>query len=111
MSDPVKQHFIPRSYLKNFAIEKDNNFFLEAFNKATNKVDHFINVNNLCVKKNIYTINNEKINDKYALEKHYALNVDGIYPEIYNALIDPAITHIDPEFKTKIIVCLFIILF
>jgi len=104
MSKPKHQHFIPKSYLKNFSIEKDGKFFLEGKLRTDDKPkDRLLSIRDICVDKNLYTIPNLKEENKYALEKYYATQIDEIYPEIYELLIDPSITYITPKQRAQII--------
>ena len=91
MAGPKRQHFIPKSYLRNFAVSPDNDdkAFVEVMNVKTGEIIFPFSISNVCVSKNIYTIPNAKEGDKYALENYYAQNVDGVYPEVYRMLIDP----------------------
>ena len=104
MRRPKHQHFIPKSYLKNFAICKGEKQFVEA--KLRNEDEPkqgLISINDICVNKNIYTIPNKDEDKKYALEDYYAREIDAIYPDVYNLLVNPEITEIDANQRGKII--------
>ncbi|NOT77013.1 MAG: DUF4238 domain-containing protein [Cyclobacteriaceae bacterium] len=85
------QHFIPRSYLKNFALETEKDkFMVEAkYRSDEQPKERLISIADICVNKNLYTIPKTDSAKKYALEDFYAQHVDSVYPEIYNWLIDP----------------------
>ena len=78
----MRQHFVPRAYLKNFAIQKNNEFFVYVYDKKENK-SFQTNIINIAVEKDIYTINNSDdlhlVDDKYIWEHYYA---DNIEPEL-----------------------------
>ncbi len=104
MSNPRHQHFIPKSYLKNFALSENNKFFVEA--KLKNDLEpksKLISIRDICVDKNIYTIPINDIKDKYAIEKYYANEIDCVYPEIYKLLIDEKVENITEDQRRKII--------
>jgi Protein of unknown function (DUF4238) len=104
MSQPKHQHFIPRTYLRNFAIEKDGKFFVQAKAKNDEKPkERLLSIKDICVEKNLYTIPHAEEFDKYAIEKYYAENVDAIYPEVYELLTNPKVTTISDEQREKII--------
>lgn len=104
MSGPKHQHFIPRSYIKNFAVLEGDTYFVEAKLKdETEPKPKPIAITNICVNKNLYTIPRKDGEDKYALEKFYAENIDGVYPEIYNLLINSEIKEITGDQRVKII--------
>ena len=104
MSQPKHQHFIPRTYLRNFAIEKEGKFFVQAKAKSEEKPkERLLSIKDICVERNIYTIPNAEETNKYSVEKYYAENVDAIYPEVYEILTNPKITNISNEQRAKII--------
>ena len=104
MSGPQHQHFIPRSYIKNFAIKHGGTYLVEAKLKSDySPKNKLIGIKDICVNKNLYTIPNSNDDDKYALEKFYATNVDSVYPEVYNLLVDPSVKEITAEQRVKII--------
>lgn len=100
MSKPVHQHFIPKSYLNNFADTKGEKNFISAKNKENAK-PFVVSTRDICVEKNLYTIPNSK--NKFAIENFYADNIDSKFPQIYKILTDRTIDNIDIETKVKII--------
>jgi hypothetical protein len=104
MSSPRRQHFIPKSYLKNFAYTENEKYFVEAKLKAEDKPkDGLISIRSICVDKNIYTIPNTEGSDKYEIERYYATEIDNIYPDIYRLLTDKNHTIITAEERRLII--------
>lgn len=103
-SRPKRQHFIPRSYLQNFAEKIDKKFFVEAKLKSESKPeDDLQSISNICVDKNLYTLPQVESDDKYRLERFYAQEVDGVYPEVYKLLVDPSVTTITAAQRAQII--------
>lgn len=41
--------------------------------------------------------------EKYSLEKYYAENIDGVYPEVYELLTDPNKTYITTKQRAQIV--------
>lgn len=104
MSRPKHQHFIPKSYLRNFAIAKDDKYFVETkLRKDDKPKDKLISIRDICVDKNIYTLHEREEGGKYALEEFYASEIDGVYPEVYGWLTDPKLEKIDGIQRAKII--------
>lgn len=103
MNRPVKQHYIPRSYLKNFSEQQKNEFFIYA--SPTDEKEKIIrpNIKGICAKGNLYTIPTTDETKKYAIEHFYGETVDGVYPEVYEILTDENITFIDFNTRLKII--------
>ncbi|PWK77588.1 uncharacterized protein DUF4238 [Mucilaginibacter oryzae] len=98
------QHFIPRSYLKNFAVGDDDKLFVEAKLRSEEKPkDKLISIKDICVNKNLYTIPNKGEDEKYALEDYYAREIDAVYPEVYDLLVNPNVTKITAEQRAQII--------
>ncbi|MCW3116663.1 MAG: hypothetical protein JWM28_745 [Chitinophagaceae bacterium] len=104
MSKPRHQHYIPKSYLKNFALEQDGKYFVEAkLKNETAPKERLISIRDICVDKNIYTLPEGAADDKYAIEKYYASEIDAVYPEIYQLLTDDSVTTISDDLRRKII--------
>lgn len=57
----------------------------------------------ICAEKNIYTFDNTKDGDPYALEKFYAKEVDSIYPKVYHKLVNSEVMHITTDVKREIL--------
>lgn len=105
MSNPKRQHFIPKSYLKNFAVADGDKFFVEAKQKSEPRPkDKLLSTRDICVDKNLYTLPfTIGDGDKYYLEKFYAKEIDGIYPDVYKLLTNPDITFITPKQRAQIV--------
>jgi hypothetical protein len=104
MSNPKHQHFIPKSYLKNFAQQEQGKFFVEAKLKSEDKPkEKLLSIQDICVDKNLYTIPHAQGDDKYKIERYYAENIDAVYPEIYALLTDSSITYITLKQRAEIV--------
>lgn len=108
MSEPIKQHYIPRSYLRNFAESgKKNNWYVDIYLKKEKKIQSNVNTKTICYQENLYTLENNDVKNKYKLELYYANNVDKEFQNVYNLLIDKRINVLTKEEKMKILyVCL-----
>ncbi|MDQ6482419.1 DUF4238 domain-containing protein [Dyadobacter sp. LHD-138] len=101
---PEHQHFIPKSYLKKFAIKKGKSkFFLEAKQLGSDRIYRDMSTRDICVQSNLYTVPDEDIEKRYVLENYYAHNVDAAYPEIYDILTDEKRNYISTDQKYKIL--------
>jgi len=103
MGSPKHQHFIPKSYLKYFAAKKDGQFWVDSLLKGENEEIKTLPTTNVCVQKNLYTFPFNSPGERFALEKFYAVEVDAVYPEVYEMLVNPNITVIGKEDKRKIL--------
>ncbi|RPD43402.1 DUF4238 domain-containing protein [Paracnuella aquatica] len=99
---PNHQHFIPRSYLRNFAQQKKDKRFVDAVEIASKK-KLYLSTKDICVKSGLYTLPQTGSNDPYTLEKYYATHVDEEYPKVYELLLDKSRTHISSKQKHKIL--------
>lgn len=108
MSNPIKQHYIPRSYLKNFGIAgKKGKYFVDVYRLEYDHLLEQIDTKDICFQKNLYTLPVESENDKYALEKYYAEHVDSEFPKVYSLLIDESLHAVNSQQKLQILyVCL-----
>jgi hypothetical protein len=108
MSNPIKQHYIPRSYLKNFGVQgKKGKYFVDVYRLEHDHLLEQIDTKDICFQKNLYTLPVESDDDKYALEKYYAEHVDAEFPKVYNLLIDENLHYVDARQKLQILyVCL-----
>lgn len=104
---PEHQHFIPKSYLKNFAYhqwnkkQKKPKRFVDVVDIQT-RSKKYLSVGDVCVKSGLYTLST-KNGDPYKLEKYYAEHVDALFPEVYDMLVDKKITHLSKSDKAKVL--------
>jgi hypothetical protein len=102
MSKPVRQHFIPRSYLNNFSENEGDKYFIYGCRKGNNGIISRLSTKDICLQRNLYTIPTNDETKKFAIEHFYDKNVDGVYPDIYNILTDDNIKLIDFDTRLKI---------
>jgi hypothetical protein len=104
VSEPIKQHYIPRSYLKNFAIRKGkNNYFVDVYLKKDEVLREQIDTRTICYEKHLYTLHNTNDSEKYALELYYANNVDNEFQNIYKLLVDKKKKILTKDEKLKVL--------
>lgn len=103
MNEPERQHYIPQSYLKNFADKiKSKHYKLYAQEKGKDEIE-YRTTKSVCYEKNLYTIPAKDLSKKYALETFYATHVDDIYPSVYNYLVDDNKKNLDYTTRIKIL--------
>ncbi|OXG07836.1 uncharacterized protein DUF4238 [Flavobacterium araucananum] len=91
MADLVKrQHFVPRTYLKHFAVEKGQEYTISVLpsNEETAHKIFETNIKNIAIERNLYTLPGKSIEQKMAVEKFYSDEFEQHYNTIYNILID-----------------------
>lgn len=103
MSKPIKQHYIPRSYLKNFSEQQKKEHLIYACPTENKEKIIRPNIKGICAKGNLYTIPTNDETKKYAIEHFYGESVDSVYPEVYKTLTDKSIEIIDFDTRLKIV--------
>lgn len=101
----MKQHFVPRIYLKHFSSKMGKGCFVNSFDKQTG--NHIpTNINNICAETDLYTLddNREINNDVLAVEKIYANFVEPRYSKAYKLLTDDTVFQISDEQRIDIVI-------
>lgn len=102
--ETIRQHWVPRSYLNKFGIErKPGQFQLHALLKEKRDISFLTSTDNLCVKGNMYTLPGETEEERQVIEKIYGDQWENEYPKVYDLITDDAITEIDDETRLLII--------
>lgn len=86
-----RQHFVPRTYLKNFGYPKKKDIYTNVLPKETDDESSIFesNIINVCLEKDFYTLPGKTANEKMLLETFYNENYETHYESIYQILIDP----------------------
>ena len=103
MGEPKHQHFIPKSFLKQFAQKvADNRYLVDTIMKGKEEIKT-LPTTQVCVQKNIYTFPVDIEGDRFKIEKRYAVEVDGVYPSAYALLSDSSLNVLNPDQKRSIL--------
>jgi len=86
-----RQHYVPRTYLKHFSKLIDDKYIINALPRLENKEKKIFesNIENVCLKKHIYTLPGNTPEEKMLLEKFYSDEFESKYDDIYSILVDP----------------------
>lgn len=103
MNEPVHQHFIPQSYLRNFGVLKGKQFVVDTLRRGNQENIKTLATKSICAEKNIYTFDHSEPGDPFALERFYAKEVDALYPRVYATLFNPAVFTITNDTKREIL--------
>ncbi len=106
MSELVKrQHFVPRTYLKHFAEKKGDEYIINVLPSKGKTTDEIFesNIKNVALKRHLYTLPGQTVDEKMALEKFYSSELEKHYDRIYDILIDPDQIVISDEDRELII--------
>ncbi|NLR83051.1 DUF4238 domain-containing protein [Chitinophaga eiseniae] len=101
-----RQHYVPRTYLKNFASKQvGDEYFVKALSIEDARPENIfdINIKNVCLERNLYTLPGETAEEKMLLEKFYSDEIEQHYNSIYALLTDPSKTTITHEERELII--------
>jgi len=101
MNEAKKHHYIPRSYLRNFAEERNGEHYV--YVRYAGEKFHETNIINICSETYFYSIPNAPGDKKNIIEKYYAESIDNLFPEITSVITNDQITEISSEMRKKII--------
>lgn len=112
MTDVKRQHYVPRTYLKNFAISRNDEFYISALpiNNCVESAIYEANIINVCLETGLYTLPGETENQRMLIEKFYSDNYETFYNDVYNILTDESkktITEAERELIISTVVTMF----
>lgn len=102
----MNQHYVPRVYLKNFAIKKKKEYFVDVYDKTDDRTFN-TNIKNICGELDLYTLDTSLHNDPYMIENMYAKVFEPVYGVIYDFLINDKIVKISPLIRDRILGAVF----
>jgi hypothetical protein len=110
MSDSKNQHYIPQSYLRNFAHEvrkKGNKEEYYVYVRYKGEKFHSVNVRNICSETYFYTLPDVDEQFKNFIETSYAEKIDVLYPQVNEIVSNDALTIIsEPQRASIIVACI-----
>jgi len=102
-SESIKQHFVPRTYLKNFGYKKKDNFYVNVFPKNQSIGNMFeSNIKKICAENHLYTLRGD-IKSRQLLENIYSKIFENEYSELFDILTNDNIFEITFDMKKSII--------
>jgi len=103
MNETIKQHFVPRTYLKNFGYKKQDDTYVKVARKETTENKLFeTNIINICAENHLYTLTGS-LEERQILERIYSTAFENDYNSIYSILSDDRIFSISLEQRKFII--------
>ncbi len=104
---PRHQHYVPRVYLKNFAVQKEKNYFVDAYDIKKKEL-LTTNIKNICGERDLYTLDSKYHSDPLTIEKNvYANTIEPMYEAAYGLLIDDNITTISDTQRVRILLAVY----
>lgn len=105
MTEVKRQHYVPRTYMKNFSRQQGSEFYIKALPSA-NCIDGAIyeaSTSNVCLQRKLYTLPGETEEQRMLIEKFYSDNYEAYYNEVYEILTDPTKTKLTEAERELII--------
>jgi hypothetical protein len=108
MPEIQRMHFVPRTYLKRFSVEKikagTKEFYINALDKANilGKIESR-NIKRICKEDNLYTMPGETEEERMSIENIYKHLYENGYDALYTLMIDGAREHITYEERYAIV--------
>jgi len=104
MAETKRMHFVPRTYLKNFSIERSpNEFFISALAKKMTSSPFETNIKNICVEKNLYTLDGNSEEERQFIENLYNDLYEKNYGDLFKILTEENKVNVTPNERYSII--------
>jgi hypothetical protein len=109
-SETKRCHFVPKTYLDKFYQNVNNKKLLIAKSKPDGNIFH-PTVSSICVRKHLYTLPGESVEDRQIIEKFYSENIEANYNKVYSILQKPKNIRISTNDRQLIISTIVTLLF
>lgn len=96
-------HYVPRSYMKNFSVERKGDYFINALSKDIGAKPFEINTKNVCVKKDIYTLGGSTESQRLLIENMYCELYESNYDDVYKIITEDTKHEVTPKERYSII--------
>jgi hypothetical protein len=103
MAETRLMHFVPRTYLKHFSVERNEEYFIHALSKNSGSKPFEINIKKICAEKNLYALKGSTETERQFLENMYDDLYEKNYDSIYNILTDETKHEVTPRERYSII--------
>lgn len=84
MSEPIRQHHVPQTYLQHFAVKKKGEFRFYGWDKFSNKIFP-ANIEDVAVEKHFYTV--DRLENIYAWENFYGEVIEPLMGTIISDVV------------------------
>ena len=93
-NEATRHHYVPRTYLKNFAECRSDEYYIQALPIENFKEEAIrsVNIRNVCLEKNLYTVPGETERERLVVERFYGEKFENHYSETYGLLTDESKT-------------------
>lgn len=84
MSEPVRQHYVPQTYLKHFSFDINSPWRIYVLHKRKRKITSS-SIRDAAVERHFYTV--KKHEDNYIWEKYYADNIEPLMDSVISKIL------------------------
>ena len=105
----MRQHFVPRTYLKNFAEKIKKDFVVDVYDKIESRYFKS-STRGILAENNLYTLEDNNTffkGDKFIIEKIYSDGIEPLYPKAYQILVDDRISKVTDIERSEIFIGIF----
>lgn len=104
----MNQHYVPRSYLKNFAVQKRKDFFVDVYDTEQDRYFN-ANIKNICSEIDLYTLDNDNSigDDRLIIEKIYSNGFEPLYLKSYPLLTNNNVRWITDMQRIELLIGIF----
>jgi len=104
-----RHHYVPQVYLKKFAHSRrikgsKEHFFVSTYDKERDVEEVHIDVENICFKTKLYTLDSSSREKRESIENFYASTIESDYNKFYEIITKDEITNISLEERELIII-------
>nr|WP_294928998.1 DUF4238 domain-containing protein [uncultured Flavobacterium sp.] len=112
MPEVKRQHYVPRTYLKNFSNQRGDKYFIKVLPSVncTEEAIYESSTSNICLQTGLYTLPGETEQQRMLIETFYSKNYEAYYNEVYEILTNPTkktITEAERELIISTVVTMF----
>ena len=104
----MNQHYVPKIYLKNFAIQKAKGFFVDVYDKEKDRYFE-TNIKKICAEVDLYTLKEDTkvAEDLFIIEKIYSNGLEPLYVKAYDILTNHNRSSISQLERSEILIAIF----
>ena len=103
--ETIRQHYVPKTYMKRFSSERNDSHYIMGIDKMAIQQEKIIEFNtaNVCLRKNLYTLNGNTEKERQKIEKFYSEEIENNYNNVYSMLTNPTKVFITPNERELIL--------
>lgn len=84
VKEPRRHHYVPRTYLKNFAVQEKNEWRIRVMDKTKNR-SYMANIKDVAVERDFYRIDSK--DEEFFWEHYYAEQIESLIPTTFSRVV------------------------